>query len=134
MRVAVETLALTGSDDGSVGGLSYWSVIESALQPMPEFPIPGHAGAFETSVMLALRPELVHIDQATADQGPFALATNEVVGITDARLADWRSSDGRTDGPSAATREFGEFALEAISREVSSLAIKQVALLDERRT
>lgn len=132
MRVATERLALTALEGQSVAGLSYWHLLGAALQVMPEFPVPGHAGAFETSIMLALHPELVHLDEAPGDQGPFPLATNELPGIADSRPADWRSSDGRTDGPAAATREFGEHAAESIAARIAQLAIAHVRLLDER--
>lgn len=132
MKVAIERLALTAEDGQSTAGLSYWAVLDRALQPKPEFTVPGHAGAFETSIMLALHPELVHLDEAPADQGPFPLATNEIVGVADSRPADWRASDGRTDGPAAATREFGEHAVESIAREIAALVVTHVTLLDER--
>lgn len=132
MKVAIERLALTAGERQSAAGLSYWTVIDRALQPKPEFPTPGHAGAFETSIMLALHPELVHLDEAPADQGPFPLATNDILGVADSRPADWRASDGRTDGPAAATPEFGQVALESIAREIAALAVAHVTLLDER--
>ncbi|MBX3099047.1 MAG: creatininase family protein [Salinibacterium sp.] len=132
MRVAIERLALTAEERQSAAGLSYWNAAERALQPKPEFPVPGHAGAFETSIMLALHPALVHLDRAPAEQGPFPLVTNEVPGVSDSRFADWRLSDGRTDGPAAATKEFGETALDALSREIAELIASHVRLLDER--
>ncbi|CAN5402253.1 creatininase family protein [soil metagenome] len=132
MRVAIERLALSALDGQSAAGLSYWHLVDSALDSLPEFPVPGHAGAFETSMMLALHPQLVHLDRAPAEQGPFALATNEIAGIADSRPADWRSSDGRTDGPAAATREFGEYALDAIAGRIAEVAVAHVRLLDER--
>ena len=132
MRVAIERLALTAREGQAAAGMSYWHVIESALPARPEFPVPGHAGAFETSIMLALHPELVHLDRAPFDQGPFPLATRELSGIADGRPADWRASDGRTDGPVAASAEFGEHALDAISGEVALRLLAHVRLLDDR--
>jgi creatinine amidohydrolase len=132
MRVAIERLALTAKEGQSAAGLSYWNVLDRALRPKPDYPVPGHAGAFETSMMLALHPELVHLDQAPDDQGPFPLATLEVLGIADSRPADWKASDGRTDGPAAATRELGESALESIAHEIAALVVTHVTLLDTR--
>ena len=132
MRVAIERLALTARAGESAAGMSYWNVLDRALDPRPDFTVPGHAGAFETSIMLTLRPDLVHLERAPIDQGPFPLATRELPGVADSRLSDWLASDGRTDGPAAATPEFGERALASISREIAQLLLSHVRLLDER--
>lgn len=131
MRVAVERLALTATEGESAAGLSYWSVADRVLGSVG-FPVPGHAGAFETSLMLHLAPHLVHLDRAAPEQGPFPLATNEIPGIADSRPADWLASDGRTDGPALASAEFGAKALEAIANEIAALLARHVSLLNER--
>jgi creatinine amidohydrolase len=51
----------------SIGQASYWTIASKALvdaganDVAPRFP--GHAGGFETSLMLALRPDLVQLDR-----------------------------------------------------------------------
>ena len=53
---------LSTLSDAPVGHGSYWTVAASEIterRPAPIHRIPGHAGEFETSLMQALRPELV---------------------------------------------------------------------------
>lgn len=113
MRVAVERLALTAQPHESSAAVSYWHLLDRALPGWaPAFPAPGHAGAFETSIMLALRPDLVQAEH-NREEPAQPLATREVAGLAHPRPGDWLASGGRTDGirPDA---ELGARLLDAL--------------------
>lgn len=80
--------------------------------------VPGHAGAFETSAVLALRPDLV------ADRSPRSAPPGAGVGggYSPLRIEDpafWRSIDGFTDDPASADAELGRRCLDAATEVVA---------------
>ena len=81
-------------------------------------PVPGHAGHFETSMMLALRPDLVH-GRPEAGSGRYDPAPRP--GVLLARFGD-RIGDGpgHTDDASQATAELGRRLLEAMAGELAA--------------
>ena len=89
----------------------------------PELPthLPGHAGAFETSLILALRPELA--------QQPLPARNEAEVGVLSPRPSAWRlerhgrwqEMDGFTDSPSRADGDRRLAYLDTIVRAVSAL-------------
>jgi creatinine amidohydrolase len=95
----------------------YWSIAWEALvaaQAHVGGGLPGHAGAFETALMLALRPALVreprpHRDSpADSDpRGPNAPYRAELHGA-------WQQIDGYTDSPDQAEADRGAAYLAAI--------------------
>jgi creatinine amidohydrolase len=100
---------------------SYWSIAWDALveaQAHVGAGLPGHAGRFETSLMLALRPALVreprpHRDSpAGSDPRASAPYRAELHGA-------WQRIDGFTDSPDQADAERGAAYLAAIVREVA---------------
>jgi creatinine amidohydrolase len=94
----------------SVGHLDYWQLLTGrdggdqipAAVP-PATPIPGHAGAFETSMVGHLRPALV----AGAPHRPSPPAVPEVADVMLHDQEIWRHLDGYTDDPSVASAEMG---------------------------
>lgn len=87
--------------------------------------LPGHAGAFETSAVLALRPELVGRRPprtpppgAGRSEGPGPLRVE--------RPGFWESIDGYTDDPSVAEAELGERCF-AVAAGVLADAIARLA-------
>ena len=96
---------------------SYWSIAWDALvaaQAHVGAGLPGHAGTFESSLILALRPELVreprphHDDPSGTDSGSFyAPYRAELHGA-------WQRMNGYTDSPDQADAERGERYLAAI--------------------
>jgi creatinine amidohydrolase len=52
--------------DAVVAAVTWWFYVEQSLQHL-EDPFVWHAGEFETSMMLALYPELVHMERAVND-------------------------------------------------------------------
>lgn len=90
-----------------------------------------HAGQVETSVMLALHPELVHMDVATGGP-PDVLASTPHLGFAGPNTVAWLASDLAADGvlgdPRGATAEAGETHLkEAV--EATRLALAEFATL-----
>jgi creatinine amidohydrolase len=81
--------------------------------------IPGHAGAFETSQMLALRPDLVgspptRLEEATGNASfssarPYRVET----------YGAWQNIDGFTDSPNKASMERGRKSLDASVRALA---------------
>lgn len=100
-----------------VGAGSYWVmawqqlVAEGAHERTR---LPGHAGAFETSVVMALRPELVRTDALPSRAGEFGSDANGFYGPYLAEdQANWLAIDGYSDSPAAASAADGERWLAA---------------------
>ncbi|WP_216206075.1 creatininase family protein [Amycolatopsis aidingensis] len=81
----------------AVAVVHYWQL----LPPAPE--IPGHAGEFETSMLLHLRPDLVA--DPPARQGPEP--TPAPPGLDLHEAANWLRIDGYTDHPGRGSAERG---------------------------
>ncbi len=73
--------------------------------------IAGHAGVFETSLMLALHPDRVRPERAAPSPG--GAARDWPRGLVVGAPNRWRELDGYTDRPDIATAELGEVALQA---------------------
>jgi creatinine amidohydrolase len=89
-----------------------------------EGPVHGHAGSFETSLMLALEPDRVRPELARPSPGGAARARPR--GLVVAEPGRWAELDGFTDRPDEATRERGEQALAACVAAVAA-AFEQLA-------
>ncbi|MGY4719028.1 creatininase family protein [Naumannella huperziae] len=90
----------------SVTHIDYWRALDRSGEP-DDPPVPGHAGAFETSIMLELRPDLVR--RAPHRPDPPA-ATNPIVagpGMETHSRAAWAEIDGYSDHPDRASRAAG---------------------------
>lgn len=94
---------------------AYDAATESRLTKLRKTALDGHAGEEETSVMLAHRPDLVHLDRAGAESGE---DVKRLAGLKYAYTGIWwyasQPNHYRGDG-SAANREFGRALLEAES-------------------
>lgn len=94
----------------SVAAASYWTVawdVLIALNAHVGCRFPGHAGKFETSVMLALRPELVHEPRPARD---YTLSTDPRGFVRPYRAehaGSWQAIDGYTDSPATGDRQLG---------------------------
>ncbi|MAG35893.1 MAG: hypothetical protein CL878_06585, partial [Dehalococcoidia bacterium] len=114
----VVTSDLTLNLDIAVAAVSYWIVAEKemeeeGLEGLGR--IPGHAGGFETSSMLALRPDIVNLDQRGVD-APEATsnqnwATARLGGPVRKRGA-FEQTGGVSDDASGADGERGQRLLE----------------------
>ncbi|MGV9295026.1 creatininase family protein [Amycolatopsis sp. NPDC003676] len=98
----------------AVAHTDYWRVLE------PEDIVPGHAGEFETSMMLAVRGELVQ-ERAAREKPPQTRVSD--VDIHSGQV--WREIDGYTDQPALATEDQGHRWFERIT---NGLADRFVAL------
>jgi len=108
---------------------AYWDIARSALVEkglIANHLIPGHAGRFETSMVMALRPDLVTAeglaqtqDMAKVSQGLFGDLSGATVQVHGA----WAASTGYTDNPATASAEEGERLLEVVVERVSKFLI-----------
>lgn len=114
---------------------AYWDIARAAIVEkglMPSNRIPGHAGRFETSMVMALRPDLIDpegmaqvVDVSQAKKGLFGDLTGATMQIHGA----WAASTGYTDNPAEANAEEGKALLEIIVQRVSEFfgAFEQAA-------
>lgn len=111
--------------DVTIATASYWDIARPAIVEagiMAGDLIPGHAGQFEASLVMALRPDLINEealantqDMSQAAQGLFSVMGGATVQVHGA----WAAGVGYTDNPAAATSAQGEAILEIIVRRVA---------------
>ena len=115
----------------TIATANYWDVARASIfqtQAPQRGRFPGHSGFFETSVVLALRPDLV--DQQVAAGLPDGLVEDvglygAMSGATVQVHGAWAAGPGYTDFPSEASAEVGRAYLDLM---VNSLADLMVAL------
>ncbi len=111
----------------SMAAASYWTVAWDALIALDAHVacrFPGHAGKFETSVILALRPELVQEPRPSRD---YTQSTDPRGFIRPYRMEQagaWQTIDGYTDSPAAGDGTHGAEYL-AHSRDALAQAMIQ---------
>jgi creatinine amidohydrolase len=126
MREVLDRLAFEDGLDVHAAATSYWTCAAGALAAFAAQvgPIPGHAGSFETSCMLALRPDLVRTDLMPAPEAEYQpLARSDLTGGVVRRSGIWQDSDGRTDDSRSASRQLGEQMLDVITEQVARFII-----------
>lgn len=107
----------------------YWDIARPALTEkglIASELVPGHAGQFETAMVMAIRPDLVNQaglgrveDLSKKKEGLFRPLT----GATVQSHGAWASSPGYTDYPAAATPEHGQAMLEVTVQAVANFYI-----------
>ena len=127
IRIAARDVAL--SHPVSIAAASYWTIAGAALVEEGGVTevgaLPGHAGAFETSLVMALRPDLVDTASYPAalarppvrvslQQQPTVIRAGQSLG----------TGPGYTDDPSNASAAHGERFLAIISREVAKFLVR----------
>ena len=126
IRVVARDLALKYPVD--IAAASYPTVAWDALveeQAHLGSRLPGHSGAFETSLILALRPELVREPRPHRDQPPDPVAPSFYYGpYRSERHGAWQTIDGYTDSPAQATAERGDIYVRAIVRAVATAFVE----------
>ena len=121
VQLVARDLALNHPVD--LAAASYWTIAWDALVDAGAHQhggLPGHAGAFETSLVLALRPELVREPRPHRDDAPGADPRAIPQPTAPSSTAPGRRIDGFTDSPDRATAELGRAfltaAVEAVGR------------------
>ncbi len=111
-----------------IAAAAYWDIARPALVEEAGFDsalIPGHAGRFETAMMLAIRPDLINKEglgrtkEVPAEQGLFANFAGATVQVHGA----WQAGPGYTDNPAAASVEEGQKLLEITVRRVAEFLV-----------
>jgi creatinine amidohydrolase len=103
---SAQDLALAHDVDAAAA--SWWHLAADAFVAagaLEHGNVPGHAGAFETSIVLALRPELVAPDPPARDHGPGRSSFGEP--LTVALHDSWQQLDGWSDNPAAGAADRG---------------------------
>ncbi|MGH3423715.1 MAG: creatininase family protein [Nocardioidaceae bacterium] len=106
----------------TLGACSYWDLAEDAWSERFAH-IPGHAGAFEASLLLAAAPGLVRTDRfGSAVPGPAGLHHESIApGVTVARAGDWEASGGYSDAPAGADGDLGRHVLDVLGANLAGL-------------
>ncbi|MBP0457166.1 creatininase family protein [Streptomyces montanisoli] len=131
MRLAVKRFALRPQSEGvTVAACSYWTVTDTPEGTSAERPAvtPGHAGWFETSLMLAAHPGLVRapVPARTPVEPPPLFDNPPYPGLTTERHGEWARVGGSTDDASRADADTGRLLLDARARGLA----KAIAAFD----
>jgi creatinine amidohydrolase len=94
-----------------VAHVDYWSLLGTDTSPLEPRAVPGHAGVFETSLVSAVRPDLV-TDPPTR---PDPTDTVEVAGLTVQAARIWSDRDGYTDSPADGSATTGRLLLDRLA-------------------
>ncbi len=112
---------------------SYWSIAGSALReadPHATWPMPGHAGGFEASMMLALSPDEVRQELAVAEHPVSSSIHSGMPNVFLGRRGLMTGHNGFTDSPVAATRQKGEHYFQVIIEEVAKWLVSSMNHID----
>jgi creatinine amidohydrolase len=96
---------------------SYWTIAWDALiesQAHLGCGLPGHAGIFETSMMLALRPELVQTERPHRDNPNDTDPRSFYSPYRHERHGSWKEIDGYSDSPDGGSAEKGRRYRDAV--------------------
>jgi len=105
----------------SVAHLDYWRLAHTEGEP----PVPGHAGEFETSMVLAIRPDLVGRREPRAH-----VPTVPNIGAVDVHSQTvWRDIDGFTDQPELAQADEGKRRLEHVVSQTADRLVELASTL-----
>ncbi len=123
--VAGQDLVNRLGQPAAVASCNYWDLARAALvdKDLIAGPlIPGHAGHFETSMVMALRPDWVDPEALAAVQDQSGLDDGLDINLTGAVVqtyGTWQASPGHSDNPAAGTAELGNAMLDVIVAEVA---------------
>lgn len=115
----------------NLAAASYWDLARDEVSDCTAAPrghFPGHAGDFETSVLLALRPDLVMTPLPYRDADALERTAIPATPFRAERHGFWQRIDGHTDTPHEATAERGQALLDAIVPAVAH-ALRQFAAM-----
>jgi creatinine amidohydrolase len=100
-----------------IAAASYWTIAWDALVAVQAHigcRLPGHAGVFETSMMLSLRPELVASERPHRDYKEDTDPRSFHAPYRHERHNFWKEIDGYSDSPDRASAERGRRYWEAV--------------------
>ena len=117
MRVAATELVSERRLGMAVVAASYWTIGQAVVAELP-FAGPGHAGHFETSCVMAVRPDLPQLGERFApDREPRPLAASgQIYGVSVRYPGIWEASAGVSDAAEQASAELGEQTVAAIAQ------------------
>lgn len=108
-----------------IGALSYWQPaqgkLDGAWAGKPGHPPPGHAGEFETSVVMYLRPDLPPNEPPSRTHAEIEALPPRINGWRLERDDWWQRIEGFTDSPALATPDAGERFLEIVIDELAGV-------------
>lgn len=111
----------------SVATVNYWDIARATLTGeglIADSLLPGHAGHFETSMVMAIRPDLVDHDalrQLADSFAPAGRIFEPLSGATVLTHGVWAAGPGASDNPRAASPEIGQACLQIMVQETASL-------------
>jgi creatinine amidohydrolase len=111
----------------NIGAASYWDLAgETLAEHKPDLRgrLPGHAGAFETSLIMALHPDLVIKPLPHRAAEELARTTIPPSPFRAERHGFWQGIDGFTDSPDQASAERGQRLLEIIVAAVAAALVR----------
>jgi creatinine amidohydrolase len=103
----------------TVAHVDYWKML-SGGDRFVDAPIPGHAGAFETSMVLATRPELVR-ERPDREEPPSSSAPR---GLEVHSAKQWTDMNGFSDHPERATVEAGEQLMRELASGLATALVE----------
>jgi creatinine amidohydrolase len=118
-QLAARDLALAHPIDAAAG--SWWTMAYDDLHAgggWDRHPLPGHAGAFETAAILAVRPELVQEPRPARPPSPVPPPSFRSPFRAEFH-GSWQSIDGHSDSPADATPAAGAATLDIAGRVVA---------------
>ena len=110
-----------------IAATSYWNIAWDALVELQAHlgcRLPGHAGIFETSMMLRLRPELVAAERPHRDYTQDTDPRNFHSPYRHERHGFWKEIDGYSDSPDRGSAERGSAYWEAIVGAVARTLVE----------
>ncbi|MFW6599474.1 creatininase family protein [Propionibacteriaceae bacterium Y2011] len=134
INVAVAKASYT--HDGIFAALSYWK-LASAVEGGAFDSYPGHAGQFEASLLMSVRPDILAPGTELGGGEPPAQMTNMVgvgPGTLVVRTGDWAATGGWTQDPAGSAPELGEPYRDAFVAELTTTLANlcEVALPQQR--
>jgi creatinine amidohydrolase len=110
-----------------IAAASYWNIAWDALVELQAHlgcRLPGHAGIFETSMMLRLRPELVAAERPHRNYTQDTDPRNFRSPYRHERHGFWNEIDGYSDSPDRGSAERGSAYWEAIVGAVARTLVE----------
>ncbi|MEZ5399456.1 MAG: creatininase family protein [Bryobacteraceae bacterium] len=124
-ELAARDVALNRALDVAAG--SYWAIAWEALVAEGAHlgrRLPGHAGDFETSMMLSLRPDLEPGPSPLRDDAPPPDPSRRVAPWRTERHGAWKQIDGYSDSPVNASAANGKRFFDVIVRTVADAFVE----------